>query len=143
MEQVADKNKYKSIIIALSVGLPLIVAALYFAPKPEEGWEFTKSIPFINAVLNSITSLVLIAGFVAIRRRAIVLHQRLMSFALILSAFFLLLYVVYHATQPSTAFGGEGAVKTIYLFILLSHIVLAAVIAPLVLITASRAADSN
>ena len=59
--------------------------------------------------------------------------------ALILSTLFLLSYVLYHATTPSTSFGGEGILKKIYFFILLTHILLSAVVVPLVLITFSRA----
>ena len=67
------------------------------------------------------------------------LHKKLMLSAVGVSVLFLLSYVTYHATSESTVFGGEGAIRVVYLFILLTHIVLAIAIVPLVLVTLSRA----
>lgn len=67
------------------------------------------------------------------------LHEYLMRFAIVLSSFFLIMYVAYHMTSDSTPFGGEGAIKTIYFILLISHILLSVVIIPFVLITYVRA----
>ena len=93
----------------------------------------------LNASINGTATVVLIAGFLAIRNGKIQLHKRLMSLAILLSVLFLVSYVAYHLTTVSTPFGGEGAIKSLYFFILISHILLSAAIVPLVLITYVRA----
>jgi putative membrane protein len=77
----------------------------------------------------------LITAFIAIRKRNIKLHRNLMLTALGLSLLFLLSYVTYHSLTESTPYGGEGALRTLYFVILISHILLAIAIVPLVLIT--------
>tara|TARA_R110000868_G_scaffold50852_3_gene161897 strand:+ start:160 stop:687 length:528 start_codon:yes stop_codon:yes gene_type:complete len=131
--------KLKNLIIIVSIAIPIVVAVLYLLPKNFEVGEEVYFLPKLNAIINGLTSLVLIFGFIAIRNRNIELHKKLMTSALVLSVVFLLSYVTYHSLTESTSFGGEGAIKSIYLFILLSHILLAIAIVPLVLITFSRA----
>lgn len=132
-------RKFRPLIIIISIALPLVVALLYLIPKnPELGKELD-FLPGLNAIINATTTFVLIAAFAAIRKKNIILHKRLMLTALGLSLLFLASYVLYHSTHESTSFGGEGVVKYIYYFTLISHILLAAVIAPLVLITLVRA----
>lgn len=130
-------NPYKSLIIFLSLVIPIAVAILYLLPKTET--TLFSFLPLLNASLNGTTFFVLIAAFFAIKNKNIVLHKFLMWTALSLSTLFLLSYVLYHATTPSTSFGGEGAIKYVYFFILLTHILFSAIIVPLVLITFSRA----
>lgn len=133
------KTKFKSLIIILSALIPVIVAVLYFMPKNIEVGREIYILPLFNAIVNGTTSVVLILAFIAIRKKNIQLHKRLMLTALVLSVLFLLSYVTYHALAESTHYGGEGTMKTIYLIILLTHIVLAVVIVPLVLVSFSRA----
>lgn len=132
-----SNNPYKSLIIFLSVVIPIAVAILYILPKTET--TVFSFLPLLNACINGTTFFVLIAAFLAIKNNNIILHKSLMWTALSLSTLFLLSYVLYHATTPSTSFGGEGLIKNIYFFILLTHILLSAVVVPLVLITFSRA----
>jgi putative membrane protein len=132
------ENKLMPLIIGASIVIPLAVAFLYFAPKLDLGFDIT-FLPKLNAIINGTTSMVLILAFVAIKNKNITLHKRLMTSAIILSVLFLLSYVTYHAASESTKFGGEGAIKSIYYFILISHILLAIVIVPLVLISYVRA----
>jgi len=80
-----------------------------------------------------------VLGVIAIKNGNQVLHQRLMTTAIALSLLFLVMYVAYHMTADSTKFGGEGAVKYIYFFILITHILLSIAIIPMVLITYVRA----
>ena len=127
----------KSLIIFISIVLPLAVAILYFLPKTET--TLFSFLPLLNACINGTTFLILCFALIAIKNKNIELHKKLMWSALILSTLFLLSYVLYHATTPSTSFGGEGILKKIYFFILLTHILLSAVVVPLVLITFSRA----
>lgn len=132
-----SENPYKSLIVFISIVLPVAVAVLYVLPKTET--TLFSFLPLFNAIINGTTFLILIAALVAIKNKNIVLHKRLMWTALVLSVVFLLSYVLYHATTPSTSFGGEGTIKYIYFFILLTHILLSAIVVPLVLLTLVRA----
>ncbi len=126
-------------VVVISILLPIIVAALYLLPKESVLIDEIKFLPKLNAIINGLTSLILIMAFAAIKNGKRVLHEKLMFSALGLSVVFLLSYVVYHSVAPSTTYGGEGMMRSIYYFVLLTHIVLAAVIVPLVLISVSRA----
>ena len=130
-----DNNKW---IVFIAVLLPFAVAALYFLPKGGDTSEVIKSIPKFNAILNGTTFLVLVSGLIAIKSRKKLLHRTLMMTAAIMSALFLVGYVIYHGSIESTKFGGEGIIQYIYFFILTTHIILAANLAPLVLITLRR-----
>ena len=95
-------------------------------------------LPPIYASINGLTALLLIVAVVAIKNGKRKLHQNLMTGCIALSVLFLVMYVAYHMTSESTPFGGEGWVRTVYFFILISHILLSIVIIPLVLITYSK-----
>lgn len=129
----------KRVLIILSILIPIVVAVLYLIPKNFEVGESILILPKLNAIINGTTFIVLIGAFISILRRNVVMHKRLMLFALILSVLFLLSYVTYHFLTESTPYGGEGVLRTIYFVILLTHILLAIAIVPLVLITFSRA----
>jgi putative membrane protein len=96
-------------------------------------------LPAINATLNGASALLLVAGFVAVRKRRIDLHRRLMLSALGMSILFLLSYLYYHYNAGTTRFTAGGWVRTVYFVILISHTVLAMVIVPLVIVTLFRA----
>jgi uncharacterized membrane protein YozB (DUF420 family) len=98
----------------------------------------TSWLPTLNAVLNASAALVLVAGYLAIRRRRVTLHRTCMLTALGLSAAFLVSYLVYHAQVGSRPFTGQGPIRTLYFAILISHTILAIVIVPLVLLTVRR-----
>ncbi|GAB4248670.1 MAG: DUF420 domain-containing protein [Vicingaceae bacterium] len=131
----SSSYKYKPLIILVSILLPLIVAILYFMPKFETNNALISQLPAIYATINGITFFVLIFAVRAIKSKNLLLHKTLMWTALCLSILFLLLYVIYHSTHPSTPFGGDGLIKYIYYFVLLTHILLSTIIVPLVLIT--------
>ena len=138
-----NASNTKKLIIVLSIVVPVLVAILYLLPKNFTVGEEVYYLPMLNAFLNGTTSVLLVAGFIAIKNGKKETHKRIMLTALVLSVLFLLSYVKYHALTESTPFGGEGTIKTIYLFILLTHIVLAIVIVPLVLISFIRALSSK
>ncbi|HXG88941.1 MAG TPA: DUF420 domain-containing protein [Vicinamibacterales bacterium] len=98
-----------------------------------------QSLPAVNATLNAIATMFLMAGWLFIRRRQITRHRFCMLGALVTSALFLTSYLVYHANVGSIPFRGVGAVRTVYFTILITHIILAVLIVPLALITLSRA----
>lgn len=93
----------------------------------------------VNATLNFMVSVLLIAAFVAVKARKYVLHQKLMLTAIVLSVLFLVSYIGHHLLAKETIFGGEGTIKYLYYFILSTHIALAALILPFILFTAYRA----
>ncbi len=135
------EQKYKKWIVLLSVAIPLVVALLFGVNLKKLGYDVEPLtfLPPIYATINGITALLLIFAVVAVKRGNIVLHQLLMKIAIGCSVAFLAMYVAYHMTSDSTVFGGEGAIKYLYYFILVTHIVLSVVIIPLVLITYVRA----
>jgi uncharacterized membrane protein YozB (DUF420 family) len=96
-------------------------------------------LPTLNAVLNSIATVLLLCGWFNIRRRHIPAHRLCMLAAVVVSALFLVSYLVYHFHSPVNVFPGQGAVRVVYLLILVSHIVLAIVNVPLVVVTLWRA----
>jgi putative membrane protein len=121
--------------------IPLALAVLFGMPKIE-GYDFS-FLPAIYATINGITALLLIAAFIAIRGGNQVVHRRLMKTCIGLSAVFLVLYVLYHITTDSTAFGGQGPVRYLYFFILITHILLSVGVVPFVLVTFARALSGN
>jgi putative membrane protein len=130
------ERKYKPRIIGLSIAIPVAVAALVTISI--DGYD-TSFPPPIYAGINGLTALVLVSAVIAIKNKTQQLHQRLMTTSVVLSALFLVLYVIYHATSDSTPYGGEGIMRTIYFILLISHILLSIGIIPLVLITYVRA----
>ena len=100
-------------------------------------------LPTLNAALNATSAVLLALGWTAIRRGRRELHRRCMLGALTASALFLTSYLVYHAQVGSVRFTGQGWVRIVYFAILLSHTVLAVVIAPFVVVTVTRALRAN
>lgn len=95
-------------------------------------------LPALNATLNATAATLLVIGYVLIRRGRVQQHRRVMISAFATSTLFLVSYVIYHANVGSRPFPGTGPIRTIYLSILLTHIVLAIVIVPMALITLTR-----
>ncbi len=135
-----SKEPYKKLIIVLSVVLPLAVAALFVIKVP--GYDFS-FLPPVYATINGITAILLIIAVMAIRNKNRKLHEMLMKICILLSAIFLVMYVTYHMTSDSTPFGGEGIVRVVYFFILITHIILSITVVPFVLFTFSRALSGN
>ena len=100
-------------------------------------------LPTLNANLNSISAILLTIGYVFIKQKNREAHRRCMLGAFTTSTLFLISYLVYHFNVGSVKFQGQGAVRTLYFAILLTHTVLAAVIVPLVFVTFARALKGN
>ncbi len=138
MDLVALKEKkFKRIITVVSIVVPIFVAALFGVKIPNV--EPLSFLPPIYASVNGLTAIVLIIAVWAIKNGKRELHQKLMNICIGLSLLFLLMYVAYHMTSDSTSYGGEGVVKYIYYFILITHIILSIGVIPLVLRTYTRA----
>ncbi len=95
--------------------------------------------PALNATLNAASALCLVAGYLCIRRKLVQWHRAFMASAFLLSTAFLISYVMYHLQVGSVRFQGQGWIRPVYFTLLLTHIVLAAAILPLALITVTRA----
>lgn len=148
----AVKGRYTNFIIAVSIIIPLAVAALFFLPKLDIGSSLD-FLPLMNACLNGTCTVILIAALMAIKKKNVALHRKLMTGAILISALFLVSYVLYHLTHEPAYYGdlnldGEatdaekaevGAMRYVYYFILLTHILLSAAIIPLVLVSYVRA----
>jgi len=131
-----NPKKYNKIIIVLSIITPLLVASLFSYKIPNVA-PLT-FLPPIYASINAVTAVVLIFAIKAIKTGNKKRHKNLIKIAVLCSAIFLTLYIVYHMTSNSTKFGGEGIVQYFYYFILISHIILSIVVIPFVLITFVR-----
>lgn len=131
------EKKFNTVITIVSIIVPLVVALLFSVKIPNV--ERLGFLPPIYATLNGITAILLILAVIAIKNGKKELHEKIMSTCIGLSLVFLILYIGYHMTSESTAFGGEGAIKYLYYSILISHIILSIVIIPLVLKTYARA----
>ncbi len=126
------------IIIALSVIVFVAVVALGRV-KLEVQLGFDEHIfAKINAAINSTVSVLLLAGFIAVRNKNYLLHKRIMITAIVLSSLFLISYICHHLFTGETKFGGQGNIRYFYYFILGTHILLAAIILPFILFTAYR-----
>ena len=97
------------------------------------------ALPLLNAFLNSLSAVLLCSGYIAIRHRRVSLHKTCMLTAFATSTLFLISYLTYHYHVGSKPFPGQGNIRLVYLTILISHTILAAVIVPLVLLTLTRA----
>ena len=144
-KNINDEKKYNKWIVTLSIVIPIAVAALFGVNLRKLGFDVEplSLLPPIYATTNGITAVVLITALIAIKNKKRKLHEGLMKFAIALSVAFLVMYVAYHMTSDSTSFGGEGVIRYVYFFILVTHIMLSIVIIPFVLITYVRAITNN
>jgi putative membrane protein len=138
MEATSRRNR-TILIWVLTLAINGLVVVSFVMPQPEflQKMDFSM-LPAVNAVLNSLTFLFLLFSLIAIKQKKIQLHRNLIFAAFSTTGIFLVTYLLYHMSTPSTPYGGEGVLKAIYLFILLTHILLAAIIVPLALFTISR-----
>jgi uncharacterized membrane protein YozB (DUF420 family) len=95
-------------------------------------------LPAVNATLNGISAVLLMIGFVLVRQRKLEQHRRVMIAAFSTSVLFLICYVIYHANVGSKRFPGQGPIRGVYFFVLITHIVLAALVPPMAIITLVR-----
>jgi putative membrane protein len=141
MENKISEKKYNVWITILSIAIPLVVAILFKVKLRDLGFDVKplSFLPPIYATINGITAIVLVWAVISIKNGKRKLHENLMKTAIALSVAFLGMYVAYHMTSESTKYGGEGVLKAVYFFILITHIILSIVTIPLVLVTYVRA----
>lgn len=155
LENQTLEQRFKLPIILVSIVIPVVVAVLFSVKLKDFGIEVEplSFLPPIYASINGLTALFLIMGVIAIKNGNRKVHERFMTTAIACSVIFLVMYVAYHMTADSTVYGdidgnrildsteeiNAGSMRSVYLFILLSHIALSIIIIPLVLITYVRA----
>ncbi len=145
---VSRDRSYVRLITIVSIVIPIAVAVLLFMPvKILAGSEWVKFLPHINAAINSLTAILLVSAVIMVKKGNVELHKKLMTSAFILGSLFLISYIIYHATVKSVNFGdinaddvvsteelaNVGVTRTVYLFFLLTHIILSVVVVPFVL----------
>ena len=134
-----NDKQARLLIITVSVVVFLAVALLSkFKLTLHLGFD-VHVFALFNAVVNSMVTLLLVWAMVAIKNKSYLLHKRLMLGAMALSILFLVSYIAHHLLAGETRYGGTGTMKTVYYFILATHIPLAAIILPFILFTAYRA----
>ena len=131
----ASRGPLVAIGAVSAVALAFLVWLIYFNEAQAFDPASVAFLPAVNAALNACSAVCLSLGIVAIRRGAAARHKRLMLAAFAFSALFLVSYLVYHAAHGDTKFTGEGLVRPVYFFVLISHIVLSALALPMILTT--------
>lgn len=118
-------KKYNKVINIIAVAIPLVVAVLLNPriPKVELG-EWTKALPHVNGLINSLTTVSLLLGYYFIKKKNIAAHRQMMTVSFMLGSLFLVSYVIYHLSNESTPFGGTGLIRPVYYFLLVTHITL-------------------
>ena len=151
---------YNSLTVIVSILVPVVVALLLFLKWDSDKLVFDlrspnfepiiliedlpiakplKFLPPIYATINGITAIILVMAVYYIKRGKRNIHENLIKICIALSLCFLVMYIAYHITSDPTSFGGEGAIKYIYYFILISHILLSITVIPFVLFSYIRA----
>lgn len=135
------QRNYNPLIWVLSIVIVGVIFATNLLPKSTEGTVFgieLTVLPMLNAIFNTFTFLFLIAALIMIKKKNIKFHRRFIVAAFTTTFLFCISYLTYHSMAESTSYGGDGILKNIYYFVLITHIVLAAAIVPLALITLGR-----
>ncbi|SFO14037.1 putative membrane protein [Paenimyroides ummariense] len=140
MDHIQTEKKYSIWIWILSIAIPVVVAILFSVNLHDLGYDVKplSFLPPIYATINGLTAILLFWAVSAIKKGNQVLHERLIKICIACSVAFLAMYVAYHMTSVETKFGGEGAIRYIYFFILITHILLSIIIIPFVLVTFVR-----
>ncbi|WKW47202.1 DUF420 domain-containing protein [Myroides sp. JBRI-B21084] len=140
MENVQIEKKYNIWIWILSIAIPVVVAILFSVNLHDLGYNVKPLtfLPPIYATINGLTAVLLIWAVAAIKKGNKSLHEKLIKICIGCSLAFLAMYVAYHMTSIDIKYRGEGALRYIYFFILITHILLSIIIIPFVLVTFVR-----
>lgn len=125
---VEGNNKYRKVINVLAIVIPVAVAALIGIRQKIDLGEWTKVLPHVIGMLNTVTAILLLLGFYFIKVNNRSAHRLMMTAAFALGAVFLVCYILYHISNESTSFGGSGFIRPVYYFLLISHILLSVVV---------------
>lgn len=129
----SQEKRSTFVINLLSIAIPVVVAVLLGIRTKVELGEWTSILPHAIGAINTLTSILLVLGMIFLKAGKVQWHRYAMTAAFILGGLFLVCYVTYHLSNPSTAYGGTGFYRSLYYFILISHIVFSMIVLPLVL----------
>lgn len=135
MLSLSNRNFYLLNAIITTFALSFLIWLIFLRQGTSETNLAVSKLPAVNAALNAISAMLLVTGFVAIKNRKELLHKNLMISAFIVSGLFLLSYVYYHSLQGDTRFLGQGWIRPVYFFILITHILLSMIVFPMILST--------
>jgi putative membrane protein len=135
LKETNPKKAAFVILAASAVVFLLLVGVIYGHGRAASVPAWVSRLPALNALLNATSAVFLVLAWRAIRRRDVVTHARRILVSLSASALFLVSYIVYHAAHGDTKFGGEGFIRPLYFFVLISHVTLSAVALPLVFLS--------
>ncbi len=133
MTQPSHEKRSTLVINILSILIPVVVAVLLGIRTKVDLGPWTAVLPHVIGAINSLTSILLVLGMIFLKSGMIQLHRYSMTAAFVLGGLFLVCYVTYHLSNPSTSYGGTGFYMNLYYFVLISHIALSMVVLPLVL----------
>lgn len=133
-------RNYKPVTWALGLGINGLIVLAFFYPYKQglTSHNMASFLPLLNAIMNGATFVFLLFALFAIWQKKISRHRNFIFAAFACTSVFLLSYLLYHFTTPSTKFGGEGVIKYVYYFILITHIFLAIITVPLALVSMGR-----
>lgn len=131
--QIIPEKRSKALINTISIAVPLVVAGLLALPNKLDLGEWTRSLTHVIGAVNTLTTIALILGLIFIKQRKIEAHRLMMTVSFVLGGVFLVCYVLYHLTNPANKFAGEGFIRYVYFFTLITHIGLSFFVLPLVL----------
>ncbi|MHC5200705.1 DUF420 domain-containing protein [Myroides sp. LJL119] len=134
------EKKYNKWIWTLSIVIPIVVAILFGVNLQKLGYDVKplSFLPPIYATINGVTAVLLVLAVRAIKNGNVKVHENLIKACIACSVAFLAMYVAYHMTSIETKYGGQGIIRYVYFFILITHILLSIIIIPFVLITFVR-----
>ena len=134
--KISEKGVFRIVtVLSVIVFLAVLILNKKIIPRPDAVPGFVYSLPALNAFINGTCSILLIVSYFQIRSKNIVLHKRLNLTTFFLSCLFLISYITYHWLADETKFPADNPLRPVYLIILISHIILAALVLPLVLIS--------
>ncbi|MEX0646671.1 MAG: DUF420 domain-containing protein [Balneolaceae bacterium] len=132
----------KNLSVSKALGMIFLISGLsflfllwllYVKETADTTAEWVLQLPALNAVLNSVSTVLIVSGYIAVRKRKFITHMKFMLTAFVTSSLFLVSYLLYHNFVGHTPFPGEGYIRPVYFFILITHIILSAFVVPLVL----------
>lgn len=135
------QRNYGPLIWTLSILAVIIILGTNYIPRSTTGTIAGVDLailPLLNAIFNGIAFFLLVGALISIKKKNIKVHRRFIYAAFSATFLFLISYLVYHAMTGSTSYGGDGMLKYIYFFILITHIILAAALLPLSLFTLAK-----
>src|SRR5690606_12678051 len=125
-------------VIVLLVVILLQANIVNLFPNHDVLPKWVQFLPTLNALINGTCTILLLISYYFIRRKNIIMHKTLNITTFILSCLFMVSYLIVHSAGMETKFGGQGAIRYVYFFILITHIILAAIVLPLVLLSFYR-----